>query len=333
MTSGGITSDKLMARAFWSLGDGAGEIRAESFAPPGPGEALVETIYSGISKGTETLVFRGGVPESEWRRMRCPFQAGDFPGPVKYGYAAVGRVLAGDGIAPGRPVFALYPHQTAFVLPSSWLVPVPDDVPAERAVLAANMETALNAVWDADGLPAERVAVIGAGIVGLLTGYLVHRLTGASVTAIDPEPSRAGVAAALGLDFRTPTEAAGEFPLIFHASGNPAGLVRALDLAAFEATVVELSWYGTREATLPLGGAFHSRRLTLKASQVGAVAPSRRDKVSHRERLVEALSLLRDPALDVLVSGESPFEDLPGVMAGLASGSPAALCHRIRYTL
>lgn len=320
------------ARAFWSLGNGRGEIRDAAVPVPREDELRVVTLYSAISKGTESLVFRGGVPRSEWGRMRCPFQEGGFPGPVKYGYAAVGRVAGGQGLPNGTPVFALHPHQTSFTLPASSVLPLPKGVPPERAVLAANMETALNAVWDAEVARTGEIAVIGGGIVGLLTGYLAHRFWDAEVWVFDPVESRAEVARELGLNCAGGDDHPERFSLIFHASATEAGLRRALDLAAFEATILELSWFGDREVSLPLGGPFHSQRLTIQASQVGAIAPSRRPGARHRERLAEAIALLDDAALDVLITDESPFEALPEVMAGLAAGAPETLCHRIRYS-
>lgn len=321
----------LEARAFWVTSPGRAEIRAERIAAPGPGEALVETLFSGISRGTETLVYRGAVPESQYRAMRAPHQQGDFPGPVKYGYANVGRVTAGPPALIGRAVFSLFPHQTHFVVPGDALIPLPDSVPPSRAVLAANMETALNALWDAEPAPGCAVSVIGAGALGCLAAYLLSRIAGLRPELVDREAARGRVAEALGLDFATPERARGERGLIVHASGNPAGLTRALELAAFEATILELSWYGTTAVSLPLGEDFHAKRLTIKSSQVGAVAPSRRGEIDHRSRLTQALALLDDPALDVLISGESRFEELPRVMAALAAPCPDTLCHHIVY--
>jgi len=292
----------------------------EALAEPSPGEVLVHATHSGVSRGTEALVYRGGVPESEHARMRCPFQLGDFPGPVKYGYASVGEV-------EGRPVFCLHPHQDRYVVPRSAVVPLPPEVPPHRAVLAANCETALNAVWDAGELP-ERAMVIGAGVVGSLTAWLLGKQV--RVQLVDVEARRAEVAQALGVAFALPADAWTDVPLIVHASATRAGLVQALDAAAFEGTVLELSWFGAREVSLPLGGAFHSRRLTLRASQVGSVAPRQRAMVSHRERLKAALRYLADPACEVLLDSHGAFADLPNDLARLASAA-GPLCHVVHY--
>lgn len=313
------------ARAFWVVRPNQGEIREESLATAGPAEVAVRTLYSGISRGTETLVFTGRVPESQRAAMRCPFQAGEFPGPVKYGYCAVGV------LDDGRVVFSLYPHQDRFVVPADAVRPVPEGVPAARAVLAANMETALNALWDSGIAPGDRVAVVGLGVVGLLIAYLAARLPGVDLVGIDPNPARGRTAAALGIPFSTDAPDRYDADLVVHASGTPGGLTTALSLAGTEATVLEASWHGSTAVPVPLGEAFHSRRLVLRSTQVGMVAPTHRPRWDYGRRLDKALSLLADPALDVLIDGESPFTSLPDTMAALADGSLAALCHRIRY--
>ncbi len=319
------------ARALWTVGTGRGELRTGPLALPGPDEVRVATLWSGISRGTETLVFRGRVPESEWPRMRCPFQAGEFPHPVKYGYAAVGRVEAGPPDLLGRTVFCLHPHQDRFVVPADAVLPLPDGLPPRRAVLAANMETAVNALWDSPVLPGQRVAVVGAGVVGLLVARLAAAVPGSVVTLVDRDPGKAAVAAALGAGFADVGGAPRGCDAVFEATGAPDGLVTALDLAGDEAVVTVLSWFGSSPVALPLGGAFHARRLTLRSSQVGQVAPAQRRRWSHRRRLALALELLRDPALDALVTGESDFADLPRTMERLSGPPDGTLCHAVRY--
>ncbi len=319
------------ARAFWVAAPGSGEIRGEALAAAASGEVLVQALYSGISRGTEALVFTGRVPPSEWERMRAPFQEGSFPAPVKYGYASVGRVEEGPSALLGRPVFVLYPHQTRYVVPADAVHVIPEAVPPARAVLAANMETAINGLWDARPHVGDRIAVIGAGTVGCLTAWLAARIHGCSVQLIDVNPARAGVARALGVPFSSPDDATPDADVVIHASGIPEGLTLALRLAGLEATIVELSWYGDRVVSLPLGAAFHVNRLTIVSSQVGRLAPAQRPRWDTRRRMQLALSLLADPALDALITGESGFEELPAVMAGLAAAPGNALCHRIRY--
>jgi NADPH:quinone reductase-like Zn-dependent oxidoreductase len=319
------------ARAFWVVAPGRGEIRPQPLRRPAPGEVLICTVASAISRGTESLVFRGEVPESEWRRMRCPFQEGEFPAPVKYGYAAVGVVEDGPAAQLGRRVFCLHPHQDRFVVPQDAALGVPDEVPNRRATLAANMETAVNGLWDAVPGPGDRIAIIGAGVVGCLVAALAARLPRAEVELIDIDHSRERVAGRLGCRFATPRDARGEADLVIHTSGAPEGLATALAIAGDEATIVEMSWYGTRSVPLPLGGAFHSRRLTLRSSQVGSVPAARQRRWSRRRRLELAMSLLCDPVFDVLLSGDSPFAEMPELMARLATTSGGTLCHTISY--
>jgi threonine dehydrogenase-like Zn-dependent dehydrogenase len=319
------------AHAFWLRAPGRGEIRPVVLPEPGPGDVVVRTTRSGVSRGTETLVFRGGVPSDQYAAMRAPFQEGDFPGPVKYGYLSVGAVEHGPPELRGRTVFCLYPHQTAYVVPAEAVTIVPDDVPPARAVLAGTVETAVNALWDAAPLVGDRVAVVGAGMVGCCVGRLLARYPAVAVTLVDVDASRAEVAAALGAGFARPQDAAGGCDLVVHTSATSAGLQLSLDLLAPEGTVIDLSWYGDAEVQLSLGGAFHSRRLGLRASQVGTVSPARSARRTTADRLALALELLRDPAFDVLVTGESRFDELPAVMARLADGSLPALCHTITY--
>ncbi len=319
------------AQAFWVAEPGRGEIRTEELRRPGSGEVVVRALYSGISRGTEALVFSGRVPHSEWARMRAPFQVGEFPGPVKYGYSVAGIVEQGPAELMGRQVFVLHPHQTRFVVPATAVQVLPDEVPPARAVLAANLETALNGIWDARPHVGDRIAVIGAGTVGMLTAWLASRLPECVVQLVDLNPRREMVARALGVPFATPDAAAGDADVVIHASGSPSGLELALTVAALEATIVEMSWFGDQPVSLPLGGAFHSKRLTIVSSQVGRLAPAQRARWDHDRRMQLALGMLRDPALDAVITGESPFESLPEVMAGLAHTPGEALCHRIRY--
>ena len=319
------------ALAFWIGEPGVGEIRRVALPDPGPDEVLVRAVASGVSRGTEALVFEGRVPESQYAAMRAPFQDGDFPGPVKYGYLAVGVVEGGVADLLGSTVFCLHPHQTSWVVPADAVHVVPDGTPPRRAVLAGTVETAVNALWDAGPLIGDRVAVVGAGMVGCCVARLLARMPGVEVTLVDVEASRADVAAALGVGFAHPAEAPTGLDLVVHTSATAAGLQRSLDLLVAEGTVLDLSWYGDQEVQLSLGGAFHSRRLAVRSSQVGTVATPRRGRRTTRERMALALELLRDPAFDALLTGSSRFEELPDVMPQLASGKLSAICHTVSY--
>jgi threonine dehydrogenase-like Zn-dependent dehydrogenase len=243
----------------------------------------------------------------------------------------VGTVENGPGDLEGRTVFALHPHQDRFSAPASLLCPVPDDVPARRAVLAANMETALNGVWDSGAAPADRIVIVGAGVIGLLVASLAAGLPGAEVTVVDVNEQRAAIAGQLGARFALPKDAPGDADVVFHASAHPAGLSTALASAGMEATVVEMSWYGEGLVPAPLGAAFHSRRLRLVSSQVGQVSPGHRPRWSYGRRMAAALRLLRDDRLDALITEEVAFEDLPGAIPRILSHDAAGLVTVVRY--
>ena len=320
-----------MAEAIWYSAPGRAELRQEALAPPAADEVRVRAQFGAVSRGTEALVLAGRVPVSEFERMRAPFMAGHFPFPVKYGYATVGRIEGRAESLRGRTVFTLHPHQDLFNIPASAAIVLPENLPPQRAVLAANMETALNAVWDAGPGPADRIAVVGAGVVGSLVAYLCGRFPGADATLVDINPARAELARALGVGFASPESAMGGCDLVVHASGNPAGLTTALALAGEEATVLEMSWYGDAPVTAPLGGAFHSRRLRLISSQVGQIAPSHRPRWSHGRRLAAAVGLLTDARLDALLAPPVLFEDLAQRLPEILDAGNGILCQPIAY--
>jgi NADPH:quinone reductase-like Zn-dependent oxidoreductase len=312
------------ACSFWTIAPGRGELRREMLADQNDeAHLLVRTLASGVSRGTEALVFNGRVPPSQYETMRAPLMAGSFPFPVKYGYSAVGRTR------DERRVFVLHPHQDAFLAPAAMCIPVPESVPTNRAVLAANMETALNVVWDAAPLAGERILVIGAGVVGLLIASLLARIPAARVVVADVDTRREKLARQFGCQFATPADAPGEQDLVVHASATEAGLRLALDRAGVEARIIEASWFGDFAPSVPLGEAFHSRRLRVIASQVGAIAPAMRGRRSHAERLSLALELLEDARYDVLLDGPTRFQDMPEAMPHILA--PGGLCHVISY--
>ncbi|MEN0061691.1 MAG: dehydrogenase [Myxococcota bacterium] len=321
----------MKARGLWVVGEGQAEFREEELPEPADDEVLVRTRFSGISRGTESLVVGGRVPEALWSTMRAPFQAGAFPWPVKYGYCNVGVVEAGAWPV-GTEGFALVPHQDRYVVPATAFQPLPAGLPAERAILAANLETALNVVWDGRIGPADRVSVVGAGVVGSLVAWLAGRIPGTDVQLIDLRAERSGIADALGVRFTLPESASLDRDVVVEASGAAGGLTTALALAGVEAVIVVASWYGAGPIGVPLGEAFHSRRLTLRSSQVGAVPPERAPRFDFRRRLGAALALLAEaPELDALIDGESEFGTLHIDLPKIARSGGGSLCHRIRY--
>lgn len=333
---GGLIRHVRTARQFWIRTPGHGEIVTADLEPRQQNQVLVRTLYSAISRGTESLVFRGEVPPSQYEAMRAPFQEGEFPGPIKYGYMSVGEVQEGpntlEGSLVGRTVFCLYPHQDLYCVPAVRVTPVPDGLPVGRAVLAANMETAVNGIWDARPTAGDRIVVIGAGVVGLLVAWLCRQVPGTRVSVVDINPARESAAQQLGVDFLTEPPRDANADLVVHASGQPEGLATALNIAGVESTVVEMSWYGRRSVPLPLGEAFHSRRLTLRSSQVGRLNPDHAPRWNKERRMKLALDLLCDPKLDALVTEESEFDELPKVLAKMSRDQSSGLCHRIRYS-
>lgn len=287
--------------------------------------------WSGLSRGTERLVFEGRVPQAEHRRMRAPFQDGDFPFPVKYGYSAVGHVQQGPATWLGKAVFCLFPHQEAFVVPENALTLLPVDLPPRRAVLAANMETALNAVWDSGAGPGDRIAIVGGGILGGLLAGILGQIPGTEVTLVDVEPTRAALADHMNVLFSLPEDAPQECDVVFHTSCTGAGAATALGCGGIEARIIEMSWFGDAAPSLPLGGVFHSRRLRYISSQVGMVAPSRRPRWPYARRIAKALDLLCDDRYDALITAEVAFADLPAMLPSILAPGASGLATAIRY--
>jgi threonine dehydrogenase-like Zn-dependent dehydrogenase len=303
------------ARALWTVSPGQAELRSESLPPPSPGEVQVESWYSGISRGTERLVFHGLVPLSEQQRMRAPFQQGEFTGPVKYGYANVGRIVS-PGPRHGQMVFSLFPHQDRFNIPETAAHPIPDGLPPRRAILAANMETALNAVWDAQPMLGDAISVVGVGLVGSLLCALLGRIPGVNLEAVDTNAGAGQRVAQLGARFAPPGEACADRDLVFHTSASEQGLRHALQTCRNGGKIVELSWYGSREVKLPLGADFHSRRLQLVSSQVSVVS-EKKPGWTYSRRMALALDLLADQRLDALMGPTVSFDALADDFAGL----------------
>jgi NADPH:quinone reductase-like Zn-dependent oxidoreductase len=321
----------IEARALWYVSPGVAELRPAVCSTPHADEILVRALYSGLSRGTERLVFQGRVPESEWTRMRAPAQDGEFPFPVKYGYAVVGEIEAGPPELLNRTVFTLYPHQTKFVTPAECAFPIPDNIPARRATLTANLETALNVLWDAHAAPGDRIVIIGAGIVGLLVASLAARLPGAEVSVVDIDSSRKKLVETMGAVFTDPKSAPHDADLVIHTSASERGLALAFECAGKEATIVEASWHGADACKLALGGAFHSRRLKLVSSQVGEIASWRKPRWNHKRRIEAAIRLLADARLDALLGEEVPFEKLPQNLPRLFAQDAPGVGALVRY--
>lgn len=314
----------MNAKALWCVGTNQAELRSASL---GEG-VLVESVFSGISRGTEKLVFEGRVPRSEFERMRTVGQEGEFSFPVKYGYCSVVKVIEGEHA--GEYAFVLHPHQDYFRVNSERLYLLPDGLDPKRAVLAANMETALNIVWDSGVGAGDRIAVVGAGVVGLLVGYLISKLPGTEITMIDTNSSKAPIAKKLGLLLASKDNAPTDCDVVIDCSGEPAGLTSAIEMAGYEARVILASWHGDKTTSLNLGGPFHSKRLSLISSQVAGIAANKKPRWDHNRRMSKALELLADSALDALISGETSFDNIAAEYQAILN-NPETLCHRISY--
>jgi len=329
-------SDETMTKtkcstALWYVEPGVCELRSAELGDLQMGEVRVHALASAVSRGTERLVLKGAVPKSEWQRMRAPFQEGAFPFPVKYGYSCAGVVEEGPQALLGNRVFCLHPHQSDFNISTEHLLPIPDSIPIERAVLAANMETALNGLWDGLPSPGDQICVVGGGVVGLLTGYLAARVPGTKVTLVDVNGARRHIAGDLGLEFAAPQDTPRNQDLVFHTSASAGGLQSAIGAAGDGATIVELSWYGDASVSVALGGDFHSRRLVLKSSQVGTIPVQRQSRWSYKRRLETAMSLLDNPVLDSLLSHRIAFKKAPQTLPDLLLSSDDVLAPFIVY--
>lgn len=319
-------------QALWYIADGRAELRPAPARAPQDGEVRIKALYSGISRGTERLVFRGRVPISEYERMRCPNQEGAFPFPVKYGYALVGVIEEGLKAHIGRHVFLLHPHQREVCVDASSAHILPTALPPRRAALSANMETALNVAWDANAMPGDRILIVGGGVLGLLTAGILAQLPGAEVTVCDVEGTRSSVAAKMGARFVTPSDAPSDQDVVIHTSASAGGLKTALGSAGVEARVVEASWFGDKSVAVPLGEAFHARRLQLISSQVGAVPADRRARWTYARRMAKAFELLCDDRFDALITGEVAFDDAPSALPTILGDSASGLMTALRYT-
>ena len=324
----------MKTRALWYVGERQAELRLHALPELAPDQVRVASLYSALSRGTESLVWRQQVPKALAQEMRAPFQDGEFGAQVKYGYCSVGQVV---GLGPsvtaverGQVVFCLHPHQDIYQVPASALTVVPEGVPAKRAVLAANLETALNAVWDAAPGPGDRITVVGAGVLGALSAWLCAQIPATRVQLVDLQADKARLAQALGAQFCLPAQAGGEQDLVIHASTSQAGLALSLELAGTEAQVIELSWYGDQSPAVPLGRAFHSRRLSLKSSQVGRIPPHRAPRWDYARRLQTVMTLLQSSDLDLLLGPELTLAELPAALPELL-GAAGAMCQVVGY--
>ncbi|MGP0224610.1 MULTISPECIES: zinc-dependent alcohol dehydrogenase [unclassified Paenarthrobacter] len=322
--------EPIRAEAYWVTESGQGELRSEDLPALENKEALVRTLYSGVSRGTERVVHEGRVPERVADLMQAPHQKGEFPGPVKYGYLNVGVVEQGPQEWLGKTVFSLHPHQDYYVVPTCQLTQIPEDVPAKRAVLTGIVEVAVNALWEAGPRLGDRVAVVGGGLVGGALATLLRKYPLGRLQLVDADPEKEKLAQTLGIDFALPENAKDDCDIVFHCSASNEGLKLSLQLAGDDSDIIELSWFADKEVTLPLGEDFHARRLNIRSSQVGAVALPRRHRRSNAQRLETAAAALKDPLFDTFLTSECLFRNLPDTLVKLFE-RPGGFCHLVAY--
>lgn len=322
------------ARALWHDGRQKSSIRKEELHPLQEGWCEIQTVFSSISPGTESLVARGKVPGEVQGDMACPYMGGEYPFPVKYGYSLVGEVVAGSRDMKGKMVHVLHPHQTRCRVREEDVYPVPPAVPAERATLASNMETAVNALWDSGATIGDRVLVVGFGTVGSLVTRLVSGLPGVRVQVVDTDTEKVKLAGQMGFEASTPDGGEGGtgFDLVFHTSGTGKGLQAAVDRVGFEGLVVDLSWYGNRKVSLALGGTFHTGRKKIVSSQVSYVAAGKRSRWDRNRRKELVFSCLEDAGYDAHLTSAVSFEDLPELFRTLRNSPARELSYLVTYT-
>jgi 2-desacetyl-2-hydroxyethyl bacteriochlorophyllide A dehydrogenase len=301
------------------------EIREVPSSRAAPGEVVVRTVYSGISGGTERLVFRGDVPQDVALDDTLKALAGTFRYPFSYGYACVGRVDGQDHL-----VFAFHPHQDVFTAAASDLIPIPAVHPA-AATLFPLVETALQVTLDAEATYRDRIVVLGAGVVGLLTALLLKR-SGQRPLCVEPVAWRRSLADGLGITAVTLDEVRNEeVPLVIDASGSVEAPARALDMLAHEGTLLVASWFGRKPVQLPLGGAFHRRRLTIRSTQVSTIPARMSATWTVARRRAETAALLPELPLDELCTHVFPFTSAADAFRAVDENAPDLMHAVLHY--
>jgi 2-desacetyl-2-hydroxyethyl bacteriochlorophyllide A dehydrogenase len=312
------------------------EVASVDVREPGPGQLLVRTLHSGISTGTELLCYRGLLDQDLPLDERIGALGGSFRYPFPYGYNCVGRVERSTAAVPaGTLVFAFHPHQDRFVVSEADVVVLPHGTDPRSATLFALVETGLQLSLDAGQVAHETVVVLGLGAVGLITALLLQR-AGATVVAGDPLAERRDLALSLGIPAAPPEELPSRLPpvgvpVVVELSGSPEALPTALSLLAHEGTALVGSWYGEQQVVLPLGGAFHRRRLTIRSSQVSSIPAGLAGRWDVARRRQVAVALLAELPLPALATTEMAFDDAPLAYQALDRRAPGVLHVALRY--
>jgi hypothetical protein len=309
-------SNSSQIYSYWVVSPSQGQIRDTPMMSLSKDTLSLETLFTGISPGTERLVGMGKVPEECWEKMRCLYMEGSFDFPLKYGYSLVGQAITGS--ETGKRFFVMHPHQSRVVVARSDALELPDWLPSQRATLIPNMETALNAVWDAQVSQKDKILIVGGGIIGILISFVLSKEYGIQPDFLEQDRQRIQYLkqlpwlgnSRLGTDYRE-----GNYNIAFHTSSSSSGLQSGIDALAFEGRCIELSWYGTQSVSLQLGGSFHYQRKQIIASQVSAIAQPKRSLIDYSQRKEQVLGLLGDATLDILLQPAIAFLELPTFMS------------------
>jgi len=315
--------------ALWHLSEQESAIRSQSLPELKADKCRIESLFSLVSSGTESLVANGEVPTDLHDSMQVPYMEGDFSFPVKYGYSLVGKVVEGSHNLVGQQVHLLHPHQQHCVVNEADITIIPAGIPPQRAVLASNVETALNAIWDSRLSAGDRVLIIGMGLIGSLVARLASQFPATQVSVADTDPARLALAREQGFSQYEPSDA--PFDVAFHSSGSSAGLQTAIDAVGYEGKVIELSWYGTRSAEVKLGGSFHQQRKQIISSQVSQLPSHQQSRWDYRRRKQTVLNLLQDDGWDDFLTATVDFPEAPALFDKLRQGDRSQLSWTIRY--
>ncbi|MFK7979418.1 MAG: zinc-binding alcohol dehydrogenase [Saprospiraceae bacterium] len=307
----------MTSTALWHISPSESSLQEESLSTPLSHQLLIKSLYSLVSTGTEKLVATGQVPSSMHQLMRVPSMGGAFSFPVKYGYSLVGKVVS-EGIFMGQLVHLLHPHQAALVTDSADVSLVPPNIPAKRAALASNMETALNAIWDSGVSIGDKVVVCGFGMIGGLVARLLSLMPAVEVVVLEKNAYRIQQATNMGF-LVNPTDLS-NFDYSFHTSGSSKGLQACIEAVGMEGKIIELSWYGTKSVQLQLGADFHYHRKQIISSQVGHVPFTKNARWDYVRRKAVVWKLLKNPVFDAHITDEVPFGESPAFFAALRQG-------------
>lgn len=291
---------------------------------------LIKTLFTAISPGTEYLVYSGGVPKKLYVEMRCPYMGGDFSFPIKYGYSLVGQVLDGPTSLKGKLIHTLHPHQDYARISAEDVYVIPDGISPQRATLASNMETALNAIWDSGVNIGDKVLIVGFGIIGSLIARILSFIPQVEVDVLDVQPAKITLIEQLGFSIYK-EEKEKKYDLAFHTSGSGPGLQTSINNVGLEGKIIETSWYGDKEVNLCLGETFHSQRKLIISSQVSHLPACKSARWDYKRRKEVVFQLLLHPEFDAHITHTIAFHNLPKLFQSLKKNRCQELSYLVYY--